>query len=796
VTLSKSLPTGDNETTGIIGRRLPRETARRHVRGAGRFVDDMSLPRMLHAAFLRSPVARGTISSIDLEPARQLPGVVGIFIHSDLAKICAPMDMPQSPGFRFPDEPQHVLAGDRVFWQGQAIAIVVAQSRAVAEDAVEAIGLHIDQHHAIANPEEAIAAGAELVHPDIATNIAMTLQLGPQEPSGRSNPMASIQFTFARHSAIPLETRGVIASYEGGTGGLTIWQSHQMPHQQRDIISRLLGIPEHKVRIVCPDVGGAFGVKLQSYPDELAAIAVSKVLEQPVKYVADRFESFTSDTHARDHRMSANIVVNPGGWVEAFEADNLVALGAYAGYPRGSAGEGVQSVNMIGLPYGIERLKARLRLIYQNKVPVGAIRGVGQPVATTITELLIDKAARAIGEDPVTFRQRNYHAEDSYPLTSAGGLPVERLSSRECLAKLCSLMDYDRLRAEQTTLRTQNKYRGIGVATFAEITAPGPQYYGPLGIRVTSQDGATIRFESSGTFTCVVAATDQGQGTEAGLAQIAAHVLGVSSSDVAIVAGDTAVTHYGGGAWASRGIAICGEATRQAASKLRDSILRHAAMLLQTSPDELTIAAGAVCETTGKQRLSLKELAHHAHFRHDIFPPGYAFELTASAQFTPSMAYFMANGVQGSHVEVDIETGIVTLLGHWVVEDCGTVINPMLVDEQIRGGVLHGIGAALYEDCAYDDNGQMLAATFADYMLPMASEMPDIHVGHVETKTGGSTLGAKGAGEAGAVGAPAAVLCAINDALSVFGTEIDAQPATPAVVMRALLRARCRTRST
>ncbi|HEX6841370.1 MAG TPA: molybdopterin cofactor-binding domain-containing protein, partial [Stellaceae bacterium] len=484
------------------------------------------------------------------------------------------------------------------------------------------------------------------------------------------------------------------------------------------------------------------------------------------------------------------MAVSKSGEILAIAIDDLTGIGPYSTYPRTSAVEGNQVINLIGSWYRCANYRARLRVAFQNKPPMSQYRAVGHPIACAVTEMLVDRAAQAVGLDPAELRRRNLIADDAYPWSSPAGLRFERLSHQRCLERTLELMDYAALRREQAALREKGIHRGIGLASFVEITNPGPAFYGVGGAPISAQDGCTLRLDPGGSITLAISVTEQGQGTETAMAQIAASVLGVSLERVRVVTGDTERTPYGGGTWASRGTGIGGEAALQAAKALRANVLALAGAILQTAPDALDIRADWIVDAaSGAQRIRLDEVGRAGYFRGDTLPPDVQPELVATRHYQPrDYPFAFTNGVQASWVEVDVDTGFVTMLKHWVVEDCGTVVNPLLVDEQIRGGVVQGLGAALFEECAYDAQGQLLNGTLADYLVPMAGEMPDIVVAHLMTPTTTSELGAKGVGEAGTAGAPAAVMNAINDALSPFGARITAQPATPQRILRALRR--------
>ena len=417
-------------------------------------------------------------------------------------------------------------------------------------------------------------------------------------------------------------------------------------------------------------------------------------------------------------------------------------------------------------------------------------RAVGHPIKCAVTEGLVDAAARRLGMDPVEFRRRNLRADDSYPCKSAQGLPFENLSHHESLSKLLEAMDYEGLKAERDALRERGIHRGIGIASFIEVTNPSAMFYGVGGARISAQDGATMRLDARGNVFVATGATEQGQGMEAVISQVAATAVGVPPDRLKITTGDTEHTPYGGGTWASRAAGIGGEAVTQAGRALRGQILKAAGIMLQEDASTLDIRNGVVVDAgTGAERIGLDEVGRICYYRPDTLPDGFQSELVATRHYVPRKYPFaFTNGVQASYLEVDTETGFITLLKHWCIEDCGTVINPLLVDEQIRGGVVQGLGAALWEECVYDDEGQMLNANMADYLVPMAAELPDIVCGHVESPTAESDLGAKGAGEAGTCGAPAAVMNALNDALALFGAKLTDMPFTPQKVLRAIGR--------
>ncbi len=476
------------------------------------------------------------------------------------------------------------------------------------------------------------------------------------------------------------------------------------------------------------------------------------------------------------------------GKILAFDIDDLTGIGPYSVYPRTSAIEGNQVVNLCGGPYDFGAYRCTTTVVLQNKTPTCQYRAVGHPIATAVTEGLVDLAAEALGMDPIEIRRRNLIRDDAYPYTSPPGMRFEGLSHHAALDKLLEMVPVDRIRADQAEQRKKGVHRGLGFASFIELTNPSPFMYGIGGARISAQDGATVRMDPDGSVVVMSGVTEQGQGTEAILAQIVAHGVGVPVERVKVITGDTQTTPYGGGTWACRGAGIGGEAALQSAIALKQQILQVAGTMLQAAPESLDIVLGQVVDRdTGRERMPLGEIGRIVYFRGDTLPKDLPREFVQTRHFiTKEYPFAFTNGIQASWVEVDTDTGMVKLLEHWCVEDCGRVINPLLVDEQVRGGIVQGLGGALYEHCVYDGAGNLLTTTMADYLVPMSAEMPEMHIGHVETPTKESLLGAKGAGEAGTAGAPAALMNAINDALRPLGARVTEQPFTPARILHAL----------
>ena len=771
-----------------IGRSVPRPNLARLTQGRGQYVTDVVLPRMVHVAFVRSPHAHARIKNIGTAEAKKAPGVVAVVTGAELAKVITPWVGVLTHLKGIKSAPQHAIAIERACWQGEAVCAVVARTRAEAEDGCALVDVDYEVLPSVTDAETALDAKTPVIHPELGDNLTFERVLNAGDVvKGFADAEAVVEttFLFGRHTGVTNEPRAIVADWNPGEQRLTVYQGTQAPHMTQNLFAKHLDLEENQVRVLTKDVGGSFGIKVHIYADEMAAAALAKLLKRPVKFVADRFESFITDIHARDHRVKAKIGVKRDGTITAFEIDDLTGIGPYSVYPRTSGIEANQVVNLVGGPYTCPNYRARARVVFQNKNVMCQYRAVGHPIATAVTEGLVELAAAKIGMDPAEIRRRNLFPDDKYPATSAAGLKFEGLSHHASLDKILKMMDY----AEQTRLRGDGVHRGIGFASFIEVTNPSAAFYGVGGARISSQDGATVRLDATGAVFCHSGVTEQGQGAESVLAQCVATSFGIPIERVRVITGDTDNTPYGGGTWASRAAGIGGEAAWQAGKALRENVLAAAASILQADPKALDIRSGVVVDAdTGRERMPLDEVARVVYFRPDTLPPGFQAEFTVTRHYVPrAWPFAFTNGVQASYLDIDIRTGNVTLLKHWCVEDCGTVINPQLVDEQIRGGIVQGIGAVLFEDCLYDENGQFLNGSMMDYLVPMAGEMPDMEIGHVVTPTADSGLGAKGAGEAGTAGAPACVMNAINDALRPLGAApIMQMPITPERVLAAL----------
>lgn len=546
-----------------IGRSVPRPNLQRLTQGRGQYVSDVTLPRMTHVAFVRSPHAHARIKSIAATAAKIAPGVVAIVTGPELAKVMTPWVGVLTHLKGLKSAPQYPLAIERACWAGEAVCAVIALTRAQAEDACELVEVKYEALPAITDPETALDKNTPVIHAALGDNLCFERKLDAgnvDKAFAESDAVVETTFMFGRHTGVTTEPRAVVADWNEGEQRLTVYHGTQAPHMMQNLFAKHLDLTEQQVRVLTKDVGGSFGIKVHTYADEMATVALSKLLKRPVKFVADRIESFVTDIHARDHRVKAKIGVNKDGTITAFEIDDLTGIGPYSVYPRTSGIEANQVVNLTGGPYTCPNYRAQAKVVFTNKNIMCQYRAVGHPIAVAVTEGLVELAAAKIGMDPLEIRRRNLIADDAYPCGSASGLKFEKLSHHESLAHLDTMMNYAGLRAEQKAMRARGIHRGIGFASFIEVTNPSAAFYGVGGAKISSQDGATVKLDAQGAIVVHTGVTEQGQGAEAVIAQCVASSFGVTLDKVRVVTGDTDNTPYGGGTWASRAAGIGGEA--------------------------------------------------------------------------------------------------------------------------------------------------------------------------------------------------------------------------------------------
>ena len=762
----------------------------RLLTGRGRYVDDVVLPRLLHAAFVRSPHAHARIVAIDVEGARRAEGVAAVLTGVDAARLCQPYRGVLHHYKGMKTGAMRPLAGDRVRYVGEPVVAIAAESRALAEDAADRVRITYAPLPPVLSAEAAVAKAAPLIHDDLGDNVIYEARLGHGDVTAafaRAHRTYRRTFTVGRHTGVPMEPRSLLADFDPATRALRLWMSTQVPHMMQSIVAELFGLPEHRVRVIAPDVGGSFGIKIHVYQDDMAAVMLALTVGRPVKFVASRRESFVSDIHAREQRIDVEIAVGADGTLLAMRGDITATVGPYSAYPRSSVVEGGQVLRLLPGPYRLTNYDATLRVLAQTKVITSQYRAVGHPIATAVTESMMDVVARDLGVDSAEIRRRNLIRADDLPYTSATGNVYDSGSFQESLERLLDVAKYAELRREQAAARASGRHVGIGLSCFLELTGPGAQFYGVGGAPISGQEGTTVRLEPSGAVTALCGVTDQGQGTPTALAQIIADELSVPLDAITVIAGDTAMVPYGGGTWASRGMPIGGSATLLAARALAAKIRSVAAVLLEAHAEDIELGDGrAVVRGTDRGK-DFRDLARTVHFRSNELR-GLEPSLDATVHYTNPQAWTFTNGAHLAMVAVDVETGRVRVIRYVTVDDCGRIVNPALVAGQIMGGVAQGLGGALLEHCVYDDAGQLLTATLMDYAVPKADDVPSMECHHLETPAPSLAGGFKGAGEAGTTGAAAAILNAVNDALAPFGAMITEQPITSERVLRALGR--------
>ena len=743
---------------------------------------------MLHAVFLRSPYAHARIGAIDAAAARALPGVHTVMTAADLPADLAPQ--PCSHLFGQRDTPYYALARERVRYAGEPVAVIVAESQYIAEDARDLVEIDWDDLPGIGDVERALEAEAPRLYDDWPDNIAGTFEaeMGDVDQAlAQADVVVRERFRIQRHFACPLETRGVLAEWGPHDDELSLWTSTQIPHIARDFLGVLLGLPEHRIRVMTPRVGGAFGCKFHFYPEEVAVAFAAKATSRPVRWVEDRLESFVATVHAREQIIDATMAARSDGTITAVAADIVGDMGA-ALHTVGYGPLWLTSVMMTNA-YEIPNARVRARAVVTNKTPLGSYRGWGQPQANFAVERLVDRVALRLERDANDVRRLNFVRPESFPYKSLHHV-FDSGRYADCLDHALDIGDVAGWRERQAEMRSDGRYIGIGVSFFVENTALGPsKLLNAGGVEQGGYDISRVRMDTDGGVTVYTGLSEMGQGFTSGLAQICADTLGLDLEAVTVVSGDTNSCPYTGyGTGASRSASVGGAAVRKASGVLREKVLMIAGHMLEVSADDLEIESGRVSvKGSSSQFVMMGDIGRAAYLRPIELPDGVDPGLEAIEAFDPpQMAW--SNGTNVAVVEVDIETGQVTFLDYGFVHDCGTMLNPMIVEGQIHGGVAQGIGSALYEELAYDENGQPLFGTFMDYVLPTACEVPRMRLGHQETPSPIIPGGVKGVGEAGAIGSPAAVVSAIEDALRPFGVKLTETPVTPTRIV-ALLEA-------
>ncbi|MBT3331124.1 MAG: xanthine dehydrogenase family protein [Rhodospirillaceae bacterium] len=770
----------------MIGARVQRLEDPRLLAGQGRFIDDLNLPRMLHIAFVRSDHAHARILEIDSADAAAKPGVAAIFTAPDIAGLWNPIRATsRMADYHATELP--VLAHDKVRYVGEAVVAVVAENRYLAEDAAEQIMVSYeplgDAIDAIANAK----ADAPLLHDDAGTNVlaARTFHRGDVDAAlAEASVRVSGNFRMHRKTPTAMENRGYVADYDPGRRALTLHSTTQIPGIVRDALVEMLDIPGNRLRVVAPDVGGGFGGKGALYPEEVLVCIIARQLGRPVKWLSDRLEDLMTTNQAFDEHVAAELACDGEGHILGLRAEVIGDVGAYSVYPWTAAIEPVQVVSFLPGPYRVPNYLGRVRAVATSKTPTGAYRGVGRPISTFVMERLMDMAAAKLSLDPLEMRRRNMVQADEFPYKTASGIVWDRAGFMECLDKVAS--SYESLRRDQTAARAQGRWVGIGLASYAELTGLGSRIAVAPGMPVnTGTETATVRIDSTGAVSAYFGIASQGQGLETTLAQVVAEELGVRVEDVDVIQGDSAAVAHGTGTYASRSTVLAGGAAINAARAVREHVIKAAAHIFEADEGDVDAADGQVFVKGTDRGMSFRELARAVYSEMGRLPKDIRenIELEATRMYDP----YFGTTTPASHlavVEVDPETYQVTVQNYVVAEDCGRVINPLIVDGQVHGGVAQGIGAALMEEVVHDGAGQIQTASLMDYVVPTAAEIPAMQVHHLETVLPDNPGGFRGMGEGGTIGAPAAIANAITDALAPMGIDINELPITPERLFR------------
>jgi aerobic carbon-monoxide dehydrogenase large subunit len=773
---------GDARWVGRSIRRLEDPTL---VAGNGRFTGDLPAARWVR--FARSPVASGRIMRITA------PDGATVITATDLATV-KPIQ-PMLHKFNYVPITQPVLAKTVVRFVGEPIAAVVSPTKEEAEDLADLVEVEIKETYAVIGAGAALAPGAPLVHDEAAGNVVVEGRLktpGFDAKMARAHQRIRVDIRSHRQNALPLEPRAAHAAWDAASGRVTLTCATQMPHTMRTIIADLIGMPESDLRVIAPDVGGGFGQKMSLAPEFVVVTWLARKLKTSVAWVEDRRENLVACFHSRDQSISLEGAFDADAKLIGLAADIVVDVGAYSCYPTTCGVEPLMAMAEMPGPYDVRDYACVSRGVVTNTCPMAPYRGVSRPVITFTIERLMDKAAAAFGLDPIEIRRRNL--VKTFPYTSATGLVFDEATYVETMEVAVKAVDVAAFRARQVKARAEGRYLGLGFATFAERTGYGTPAFAARGMDVTpGWETVEMAMDPSGFVEARIGASPHGQGLRTTLSQIIADELGTSPDRIKIVHGDTDRTPYGWGTFASRSLVIAGGATLLAARKVRLKLVKMASIMLEASPDDIVLEADAARVAGTDRSIPIMMLARAAYHQTHRFKGEVDPGIMESATYDPAGTF--SNACHVAIVEVDVETGLVTIEKFFVAEDAGRLINPMIVDGQIHGGVAQGIANALLEEIIYDDGGNILTATLADYLPPTAREIPSIEIHHLETLTEASVTKAKGLGEGGAIGAPAAVVNAINDALSPFGVSIDEFPATPQRLRAALRAASAQTQA-
>jgi carbon-monoxide dehydrogenase large subunit len=772
----------------IIGARIRRTEDPRLLTGLGSFVDDRQVAGVLHVAFRRSDQAHARIRAIDSAAARAAPGVAAAFTAADFEGAVNPLRA-TSRMKGYYATPIRPLAHEKVRYVGEPVAGIVAESRYLAEDAAERIAIDFEPLPHVADPAEAVRPGAPLLHDEAGTNVLVAREFKRGDVDAALAAAAfrvKARFRMRRRTPLALEPRACLAEYDRSRDALTFYSTTQVPGIIRDCLAEALDMTGNRLHVIAPDVGGGFGGKASLYPEEVFVCAAARQLRRSVKWTSDRMEDFAATDQAFDEIVEAEVGLDSDGRAMALAAEVIGDVGAYSIYPWTAALEPVQVVSFLPGPYRIEHYRGRVQAVATAKAPTGPYRGVGRPTATFVTERLMDMAAARLGLDPKEIRLRNFVRTEDFPYRIGSGIVWDRSGFAECLTAACERIDYEALRRRQAEVRAAGRYFGLGIASYAELTGIGSRISVAPGMPInTGTETASITVDSTGAVTAGFGISSHGQGLETSLAQVIAEHLGARFEDVRIVHGDSAAVAGGSGTYASRSMVLAGGAATLAATDVREKLINAAAHLLEAAPGDLVARDGRVTVAGTDRSVTFREIARAVYAEMGPLPPEARGELSATKTYDPVFGT-TTSATHIAAVEIDPQTLEITIERFVVAEDCGRLVNPLIVEGQVHGGVAQGIGAALYEEIIYDSEGQLHTASLVDYPVPSACEIPTLEVVHIESESPTTLGGFRGMGEGGTIGAPAAVANAVADALAPLGVEINELPMTPDRLFRLL----------
>jgi carbon-monoxide dehydrogenase large subunit len=782
-----------------IGKSVKRVEDKRFITGKGKYTDDLILPEMTYAQIVRSPYAHASIKKVDTGKAQAHPGVVAVFTGEDIAKagiggVPCGWQVDFKNGDTMKEPPHPLLLADKVRFVGDAVAVVIAEDRATAKDAAELVEVEYEELDAVIDAAKAIENGAPLVHGDVPHNVCFDWELGTDKATvdaalKNAHHVATLDITNQRLIPNAIEPRSAIGDYDDANDRYTLYTTSQNPHLTRLLMSAfVLGIPEHKVRVISPDVGGGFGSKIFHYIEEALMIWCSRQIGRPVKWTAERSESFLTDAHGRDHTTKAEMGFDEDGKAVALRVKTIANLGAYLSTFSTCVPTYLYGTLMQGL-YTTPAVNVDVTAVFTNTTPVDALRGAGRPEATYLIERLMDTAAREMGIDPAELRRKNFippfDGVDQPGYQTQVALQYDSGNYEGVLDKALEMVDYDDFRKEQEEARQQGRYIGIGFSTYIEACGIAPSaVVGALGARAGLYESAQVRVQPTGKVSVYVGSHSHGQGHETTFAQIVADKFGIAVEDVEVVHGDSESVAFGMGTYGSRSLAVGGSAIMMGIEKVLQKGAKIAAHKLEASVDDLEFAGGKWTVKGTEKSIAFGEVALTAYVPH-VYPEGEEPGLDFASFYDPAN-FTYPFGAHIAVVEVDPETGRVKLLKYVACDDVGNVINPMIVDGQVHGGITHGIGQALFETALYDDTGQLVNGSYMDYTLPRADDVVNYETARTVTPCPHNPLGVKGAGETGTIGSTPAIVNAVLDALTPFGVKDLQMPLTPEKVWQAM----------